>query len=71
MIPKFSVTERGGREVTRRDSDAPDWDALVSRVLGPVVTPADRERRRGDALALAAAALRAAGEKQTAARLPA
>lgn len=71
MIPKFSVTERGGREVTRRDGEAPDWDALVSRVLGPVVTPADRERRRGNALALAAAALRAAGEKQTAARLPA
>lgn len=71
MIPKFSITERGGREVTRRDGDATDWDALVSRLLGPIVTPADRERRRGHALALAAAALRAAGEKQTAARLPA
>lgn len=60
MIPKFSVTEPGGREITRRDGDAPDWDTLVSRVLGPIVTPADRERRRGHALALAAAALRAA-----------
>ncbi|WP_423191990.1 hypothetical protein [Cupriavidus sp. H18C2] len=37
------------------------WDGLVARVLGPVVTPADRERRRTDALALSAAALRAAG----------
>lgn len=36
------------------------WDDLVARVLGPIVTPADRERRRTDALALAAAALRAA-----------
>lgn len=46
-----------------RDDDTPDWDALVASALGPVVTEADRERRRGDALALAAAALRAAGEK--------
>ncbi|KFX26658.1 hypothetical protein [Ralstonia solanacearum] len=59
----FAV-ERGGRDVTRRDKDAPDWDGLVDRLLGPVVTQADRERRCGDALALAAAAMRAAGEKQ-------
>ncbi|CAJ2883829.1 MULTISPECIES: hypothetical protein [Burkholderia] len=47
------------REIYRsRDGDTPDWDALVARILGPTITPADRERRRGDALALAAAAMR-------------
>lgn len=62
MIPKFSITERSGRAVTRRDGDGPDWDAVVARLIGPTVAPADRERRRSDALALAAAALRAAGD---------
>ncbi|NRO99219.1 hypothetical protein GWC77_25320 [Paraburkholderia sp. NMBU_R16] len=65
MIPKFSIRGTAGREITKKSGDADAWDALVSRVLGPVVTDADRERRRGDALALAAAALRAAGEKPT------
>ncbi|URF05266.1 hypothetical protein [Cupriavidus campinensis] len=41
-------------------SEAQTWDRAVARLLGPVVVPADRERRRSDALALAAAALRAA-----------
>ena len=41
-------------------TEAETWDTLVSRVLGPVVTEADREQRRTDALALAAAAMRAA-----------
>ncbi|MCQ8223574.1 hypothetical protein NQH47_20300 [Burkholderia pseudomallei] len=54
-----------GRDVTRRDKDAPDWDALVDRILGPIVTPADRERRRADALALSAAAMKAAEEIKT------
>ncbi len=40
-----------------------EWDRAVALLLGPVVTPADRERRRTDALALAAAALRAANNE--------
>lgn len=36
------------------------WDRAVALLLGPVVTSADRKRRRADALALTAAALRAA-----------
>ncbi|WP_157130366.1 hypothetical protein [Burkholderia pseudomallei] len=71
MNQKFSLHAPAGREVTRRDPDGPDWDALVARALGPVVTEADRERRRGDALALAGAALRAAGEKHGEASAPA
>ncbi|AOK29860.1 hypothetical protein AQ611_10930 [Burkholderia singularis] len=55
------ISEPRGRVVWERDDGADPWDALVSRVLGPVVTEADRERRRSDALALAGAALRAAG----------
>lgn len=35
------------------------WDRAVARLLGPVITESDRERRCADALALAAAALRA------------
>ncbi|MDR9053453.1 hypothetical protein [Burkholderia multivorans] len=56
------AAEDAGRAVFRRDKGGPDWGALVERILGPVVTEADRERRRADALALAAAAMRAAGE---------
>lgn len=49
------------REIYRsRDGNTPDWAALVDRILGPVVTEADRERRRADALALSAAAMKAA-----------
>ncbi|HDR9482826.1 TPA: hypothetical protein QDC20_003643 [Burkholderia aenigmatica] len=54
------AAEDAGRAVFRRDKDGPDWVALVDRILGPVVTEADRERRRADALALSAAAMKAA-----------
>ncbi|CAN7265152.1 hypothetical protein LJR230_001073 [Trinickia sp. LjRoot230] len=64
MIPKFSIRGTPGREITQKSGDADTWDAVVSRVLGPVITEADRERQRGDALALAAAAMRAAGIEQ-------
>ncbi|MCF1440394.1 hypothetical protein ACI2UZ_01730 [Ralstonia nicotianae] len=40
-------------------TEAETWDACVDRLIGPVVTPADRERRRSNALALAAAVQRA------------
>ncbi|WP_155755011.1 hypothetical protein [Burkholderia pseudomultivorans] len=60
MNQKFSLHAPAGREVTRRDPDGPDWWAVVERLLGPVVTEADRERRRADALALSAAAMKAA-----------
>lgn len=42
-------------------TEAETWDACVAQLIGPVVTPADREQRRSNALALAAAAMRAAG----------
>lgn len=71
MIPKFSARGPVGRTITEKIDGDDIWDRAVARLLGPIVTPADRERRRGHALALAAAALRAAGEKQTAVRLPA
>ncbi|KWC16378.1 MULTISPECIES: hypothetical protein [Burkholderia cepacia complex] len=60
MNQKFSVHAPAGREITRRDPDGPDWDAVVARLLGPVVIETDRERRRNDALALSAAAMKAA-----------
>lgn len=50
-------------------TDAELWDTAVAGLLGPVVTQRDREQRRTNALALAAAALRAAGEGQMAADL--
>ncbi|WP_128972299.1 hypothetical protein [Burkholderia pseudomallei] len=60
MNQKFSVHAPAGREITRRDPDGPDWDAVVARLLGPVVIETDREQRRNDALALSAAAMKAA-----------
>lgn len=58
--------EAGGQTIfSREETDSPDWDACVDRLLGPVVTKDDRERRRADALALAAAARRAAGDERT------
>ncbi|MBR8433839.1 hypothetical protein KDW37_24085 [Burkholderia cenocepacia] len=68
MNQKFSVHAPAGREITRRDPDGPDWDRAVDLVLGKRMPGESPERRRADALALAAAALRAAGEKQEAAR---
>lgn len=56
----MQISEPRGRAVWTRDDTDP-WDHIVERLLGPTVTPADRERRRSDARALAAAALRAAG----------
>lgn len=53
------MLERCG--VTNED-DAASWDNCVSQLLGPVLSGEDPERRRLLALALAAAALRAAGE---------
>jgi hypothetical protein len=53
------AAERAGRDVTRRDDDAPDWDELVGRILGPRLVVDDTERRRADALDLAAAVQRA------------
>ncbi|MFC0130737.1 hypothetical protein [Ralstonia solanacearum] len=46
-----------------RMTEAETWDACVAQLIGPAVTPAGREQRRRNALALSAAALRAAGEK--------
>lgn len=43
-------------------TEAETWDACVAQLIGPVVTQADREQRRSNALALASAALRAAGD---------
>ncbi|NVH69340.1 hypothetical protein G4D37_24720 [Burkholderia pseudomallei] len=57
----MKISEPRGRAVWERD-DADPWAALVDRILGPVVTEADRERRRADALALSAAAMKAAEE---------
>ncbi|EHP42304.1 hypothetical protein OR16_15284 [Cupriavidus basilensis OR16] len=47
-------------------SDAETWDAAVARLLGPRLTSDPACKRRRDALALAAAALRTAGEKDLA-----
>lgn len=44
------------------------WGRAVAQLIGPVVTESDREQRRSNALALAAAALRAAGADDLAAR---
>ncbi|PRG37572.1 hypothetical protein [Burkholderia multivorans] len=49
------------REIYKRRDGETDWDSVAQHILGPAVTPADRERRRSDALALARAALKAAG----------
>lgn len=44
----------------RCNDDVVDWDALIDRLLGPVLSSRDRERRHAEALELAAAAMRAA-----------
>lgn len=67
--------ENSHRHLDRGEAktEADSWDHCVAGLLPPVLaTDAadDRERRRGDALALAAAALRAAGESDLAAKLP-
>ncbi len=47
-------------------TEAETWDACVDSLLGPRVSPGDRETRRRHALRLAAAALLAAGEQRMA-----
>ncbi|MHC6051933.1 hypothetical protein ACYT84_09220 [Ralstonia solanacearum] len=44
-------------------TEAETWDACVAQLIGPVVKPADREQRHRNALALAAAAMRAANNE--------
>ncbi len=56
---KPTMLERCG--VTCND-DATLWDDLVQQLLGPKLAGYDSEQRRSHALALSAAALRAAGE---------
>lgn len=45
----------------RQEAEA--WDSCVATLLGPRMPSEEKERRRRDALELAAAALRAAGER--------
>lgn len=58
MKPRKAAQQRAVAD----GSDSPDIDALASRLMGPVVVKADRERRRAFAIELAAALLQAAGE---------
>ncbi|MEF3058710.1 hypothetical protein V4C85_02315 [Ralstonia solanacearum] len=51
------------RQPNEQMTEADTWDACVAQLIGPVVTHADREQRRLNALALAAAALRAANNE--------
>ena len=57
----MKISEPRGRAVWARD-ETDTWDRAVALLLGPIVTEADRERRRADALALSAAAMKAAEE---------
>ncbi|MCY1293297.1 hypothetical protein D9M69_541760 [compost metagenome] len=50
------------------DDDAALWDDCVESLLGPKLVGYDPERRRSHALALSAAALRAAGAREMAAQ---
>ncbi|CAJ0682345.1 hypothetical protein [Ralstonia mannitolilytica] len=47
-------------------TESDGWDAAVSHLLGPRLAGDSADRRRRDALQLAAASLRAAGETQMA-----
>lgn len=55
----MKIIEPRGRAVWARD-ETDTWDRAVALLLGPIVTETDRERRRSDALALSAAAMKAA-----------
>ncbi|WGY67338.1 hypothetical protein KEC55_10775 [Burkholderia cepacia] len=55
----MKISEPRGRAVWERDDTDP-WDRAVELLLGPAVTESDRARRRADALALSAAAMKAA-----------
>ena len=52
------------RQPNEQMTEAETWDACVAQLIGPVVTPADRKQRRANALALAAAAMRAAESEE-------
>lgn len=65
MIKKPTMLERCG---VTCDDNAALWDDLVQQLLGPKLAGYDPEQRRRHALALSAAALRAAGERETAAQ---
>ncbi|MDO3553098.1 hypothetical protein [Ralstonia pseudosolanacearum] len=62
------MKREASRQPNERMTEAETWDACVAQLIGPVVTPADRKQRRSNALALAAAALRAAGADDLAAQ---
>jgi hypothetical protein len=47
-------------------ADAASWAECVNLLLGPILVASDRERRRENALHLAAAALRAADQPELA-----
>lgn len=47
-----------------------NWQAMAAMLMGPILTPRDRERRRIEALELARALLTMAGERDLAARIP-
>ncbi|MHA6859545.1 hypothetical protein [Ralstonia pseudosolanacearum] len=49
-------------------TEAETWDACVAQLIGPALTPADRDQRQRNAFQLAAAALRAAGADDLAAQ---
>ncbi|WP_143329839.1 hypothetical protein [Burkholderia sp. AU31652] len=57
----MKISEPRGHAVWARDK-TDTWDRAVALLLGPIVTEADRARRRADALALSAAAMKAAEE---------
>lgn len=47
-----------------------NWPAMAEMLMGPILTPSDRERRRIEALELARALLTMAGERDLAAQIP-
>jgi hypothetical protein len=52
--------EARGRVIDRSAADDNPWDRAVALILGPRLPSDDPERRRADALALSAAAMKAA-----------
>ncbi len=61
-----AAREARGRDVTRRENGGDPFDRAVALILGPRLPGDDPERRRADALALAEAAMRAAGVERLA-----
>lgn len=62
-MKKPNMLERCG---VNRDEDAAQWDDLVRQLLGPTMPSDSPERQRRHALQIAAAALRAAGDRELA-----